>query len=370
MEKKLHELNFFDKYFPPPLYSEMPSIGVDISTKSLRFIELSQRGLKMEVGVFGERKITPNIVNSDDITKDENLKLSLKELRDKYGFRFVSVSLPDEKSFVFKMTIPKVALEEVRGAVYLRIEEQVPMKADEVLFDYAVINSNDDEENEHKNHMDVGVVAFPKKTAANFIKLFEEFDFLVVSLEVTAVALSNAIIKRNDPGTYMIANFGENTTGIYIVSHGIVLFSYKLNFGSETLDQSIKTQFGVSEAEVEDIKKGIHKKNTKDEMRKFYSQVNPITALRDEIKRIHKYWQTHSENGVVGSVIIDKIILCGRDLVLKDFDINLAASVGINVEIANVWENVFSLKDYIPPIFFEDSLNFATAIGLALPKID
>jgi hypothetical protein len=38
------------------------------------------------------------------------------------------------------------------------------------------------------------------------------------------------------------------------------------------------------------------------------------------------------------------------------------------VELANVWVNVLSFDNEIPPIEYLDSLNYATVVGLALPK--
>jgi hypothetical protein len=39
---------------------------------------------------------------------------------------------------------------------------------------------------------------------------------------------------------------------------------------------------------------------------------------------------------------------------------------GIRTEVADVWQNVFSFDDYIPPINKTDSLDFVVAIGLAI----
>jgi hypothetical protein len=36
----------------------------------------------------------------------------------------------------------------------------------------------------------------------------------------------------------------------------------------------------------------------------------------------------------------------------------------ISTSLANVWVNAFSLQDYIPDMSFEDSLRFASAVGL------
>jgi hypothetical protein len=42
--------------------------------------------------------------------------------------------------------------------------------------------------------------------------------------------------------------------------------------------------------------------------------------------------------------------------------------VKVPVRIANAWIACFSCDDFIPNISANDSLDFATAIGLSLPK--
>jgi hypothetical protein len=59
-------------------------------------------------------------------------------------------------------------------------------------------------------------------------------------------------------------------------------------------------------------------------------------------------------------------VLCGRDAGLVGFEEYLSFPLKIPVEVANVWQNVFSYNDYVPPISFLDSLDYASAVGLAL----
>ncbi len=96
--------------------------------------------------------------------------------------------------------------------------------------------------------------------------------------------------------------------------------------------------------------------------------MNVASALRDEIQRVYTYWLSHIEKtgGDTGAPF--KVLLAGRDSSIIGFREYMAMSLKMPVELVNVWANVFSFDDEIPPIEYLESLDYATVIGLALPK--
>jgi hypothetical protein len=57
-------------------------------------------------------------------------------------------------------------------------------------------------------------------------------------------------------------------------------------------------------------------------------------------------------------------LLSGSD-VLLGLDEYLTRSLDIPVKVANVWTNILSLDKYVPPINNRESLDYASALGLA-----
>lgn len=98
------------------------------------------------------------------------------------------------------------------------------------------------------------------------------------------------------------------------------------------------------------------------------SLVNVVSAMRDEIQRVCTYWFSHADKNGKDTTTAFKIILAGRDSSIIGFREYLALSLKMPVELANVWVNVLSFDNEIPPIEYLDSLNYATVVGLALPK--
>ena len=100
----------------------------------------------------------------------------------------------------------------------------------------------------------------------------------------------------------------------------------------------------------------------------FFSLMNAVSALKDELNKLSVYWSTHKDQAGEQERKITKIVLCGRDAGLSGFADYLSLSLQSRVEVANVWQNAFSLDEYIPPLPFDESLDYAAAVGLALPK--
>jgi cell division ATPase FtsA len=93
--------------------------------------------------------------------------------------------------------------------------------------------------------------------------------------------------------------------------------------------------------------------------------INEISVLRDEINKQYTYWETHNDNNKEHEKI-NRIILCGGDANLAGLSDYLELTMKIKVENANVWVNILNTEDSIPKMSFEQSLSYATVLGLAL----
>ncbi|MFH1030596.1 MAG: pilus assembly protein PilM [bacterium] len=94
-----------------------------------------------------------------------------------------------------------------------------------------------------------------------------------------------------------------------------------------------------------------------------------MTDLIEQIKKYLNYYQTHSfhEHLSPESKEIKKILLSGGGANLKGLASFLSSELRIPVDLANPWANILPKgKKEVPDLPFENSLSFATALGLAL----
>ncbi len=352
--------SFFD-HFPPPAFLDLPFVGLDISSKAVRVLELKHRNGQMEVGRFAERILTAPF-EAQNVAGNEELKKVLQSLQREFKLHYVKTTLPEEEAYLFKTEVEEGTQDAMRTSIEFHLEENVPISGEEALFDFHLFKKKD------TSHYEATVTVLPKLTIENYTKLFLECNMEPLSFLLEPTAISRAVVKKGDSSAYIIANLGEVKTGISIVSDQAIQFTSTVNIGSESFTTAISKEFNVSLEEAEKLKKekGLVREEENNDV--FFALANSVSVLKDEIERVFMYWHSLQDRGDPDAKKIVKVILCGKDSTLDGFRDHLAVSLKVPVELANVWENLFSFDEIIPPIAQADSVNYAACIGLLMPK--
>ena len=355
----------FHEFFPPPKFLEMPAVGLTISDDAISALELVRHKGVFAVGRFGRRVLSPGSISGGYVNDKNALVGELRALKNELKLDFVNASLSEEKAYLFKTKIPRVPRKEIRGVLEFKLEENVPIPVTDAIFDYTVITQAG---HDTGDHVDVGVTVLPTKVVETYGELLSAADIVPLSFEIEAQAISRAVIAKGDRSTYLLVNFGESKTGLFIVSDEVVHFTSTVAIGGMHITSAIAKYLSISMEEARTLKYEHAALRNKKNMDLFLSLMNVIAALKDEINKLSIYWHTHQDFGGESGKKIDKIILCGRDAGLTGFSEYLSLALQSTVEVGNVWRNTFSLDDYIPPLVFDESLDYAAAVGLALPK--
>ncbi|MDP6387965.1 MAG: pilus assembly protein PilM [Candidatus Pacebacteria bacterium] len=356
------EKSFFTRVFPTPKFLAMPAVGIDISDDSIRFVELVNKKEGKILSRFGEYKIPAGLVLNGEIQDVEKLSEELKKIKEENDIESIRASLPEEKVYLFQTHIPEDAKEDqIRSILEFRLEEHVPLSLKEAVFDYEIINRQDS-----KEHIDVSVAVYPKKTISKYTSAFNKAEMLSLSFEIEAQAISRAVIREGDDGTYMIVSFGKMRTGLAIISDGVLAFTSTLEVEEEGLSKAIMKHLSVPESDVARIKSKEGLVGSKSNKALFTALLDVVETLKDNIDKHYRYWRTRVDEKGNRVEQIEKIILCGENSNLKGLPEYLSGALKIPVERANVWINAFSFDDFIPEMTRFQSLSYAAAIGLAL----
>lgn len=350
-------------FLTPPRYLRMPAIGMDISDRSFKFVELTKNENHFELGRYGRKIIPEGLIKSGEIIDQqalsEFLRLSLKDS----DLNNIVLSLPEEKAFVGFVTLPKMSVSDIRGALELQIDEHVPFPASDVIFDYDLISLP-----EETDHTDVVIVAFPKKIVEAYLEVIKNAGLRPIIFEMEAHAVARAVLPKGEMATTMIVDFGRTRSSFVIVSSGIVRFTSTVNVAGEGLDKSIAKIFNVDIFEAERIKKEHGLVRTKENQEVFNALLPIVSAIREEIDRYLTFWKDHSQHlhGGSGGAEVQKIYLTGGDVNLLGLPEYLSYELKLPIELANPWSNITKFEDYIPELTYRESLSYATALGAAL----
>ena len=355
--------NSYNRFFPIPSFLLAPCFGLNISDQSLKFTEIVsvKDGIKLEK--YGKRKIDPGVMEFGKIKDSKKMQEILISLRKEEDINSARVSLPEELIYLFKIKLEKKDLENIRESIEFSLEEHVPLQAENAIFDYEILNENE-------QSLEVQVAVIQKDIIDNYISVFKNSGISVLSFELEAQALARVVVKKNDPDTYMIVDFGGKNTGISIVSNGIVEFASTVDVGGTMLTTMIEKSLGVSFEEAEKIKKeyGLQRNIQNKEI--FPTLLNTISILRDEIAKHFLYWNTHKDESGKDRPLIKKIIFCGGSSNLIGLSEYFSVSMKSNIQMADVWINIPSKDKNIQELSFKDSLSYASSLGLALGQFN
>ena len=90
------------------------------------------------------------------------------------------------------------------------------------------------------------------------------------------------------------------------------------------------------------------------------------SALADEVARLFHFWDTRRNEQGERLTPVARVLLVGGSANLKGLSDYIATRVQAPALHPNVWGRVCSFNEYIPPIDRPTSMQYATAVGLAL----
>ena len=352
---------------PPPAYLTMPCVGVDISDTSLKYLSFKPTIFEnepREIDLWGDITIPSGVITRGEVTDPKQLVSVLKEFKQKTGADFVRLSLPEEKAYLFETTIKNnTPHKDIRGLLEFKLEENVPIPAREVFFDYSIMPAHHDVAN-----VDVSVVAYPRQTIQSYYEACMEAALRPVSFEIEAQAMARAVVPKNMSGAALLVDFGKTRTGIGIVYKGALLYTSTVDIGGEQLSQVLRKELGDKpEAELTHIKNTIGLVKGTDSSVVRDALISTISVIKDEVATRMQYW--HLRSAADQERRITAVVLCGGSANLKGLPDYFTETLSIPAVRGNVWENAFSLEETVPPIGRRYSFGYASAIGLALKSV-
>ena len=332
MNKLLEKIK---KEIPVPEIIRFDHAGIDIGSDHIRHISFKKEGVDVFVNKYGVEKLPQTLNRRESLLNNNDFIDSLRKIQKEFKYKYVEVALPEEVAYVYTQEVTDGDIDTIRGQIEFKIEENVPLKADESIFDFTnvVLLKN------NTRLISVSVVA--KKTIDDYIDAFKKANMEVVSFLVQNQALSKSLVHKDDTNSYCIIAIEKKYIVVSIVHSGIVLYTST-------------------------ISKSLFDDNLNLERREIVEEV-----IKD-IYKIIMFWISYiEENKNYGFDKIKSIIVSSThsNIIESEFINMMTNKLGLQIDKPNVWINAFDINNQIPPIDKVESYQYATAIGLALPKL-
>lgn len=320
----------FFNLFPTPEYLLLSNAGLSITDDGVRFVELERGLFGQELKLTRHEKIPlpEGVVQSGFINDEEKLTSILSGLSERHGLKYVYATLPEERAYLFTTYIDKVPKEGLRDAVAFIIEANAPVSLANSVFDFEVV-----EESKETGKIKVAVSVISKKVADFYMQVFSAAGITPVSFDIESQAIARAVLPAGDRGTHLIINLSDKKAGFYVVEDRVVQFTTTVSFGSS-----------------------------------IHTNDSHTNDLKNEMSKVWSFWDTREST--TDRRKIGRIIFCGSHAGDKKLVTELTTDYSASVSVADVWGNVGVSVSDLPEDIYKDSLEYASAIGLALPHTD
>lgn len=348
-------------------FTTKKALGIDIGASSIKLVEVSLAGKKKRVENYAEFRFDSGengfrafdkdnlLLNSDDVA------MILQSLLKKVGIKQkkVAFSIPDFSTFFTTLSLPPMADAEVAQAVQFEARHYIPLPLSEVVFDWKIIDRQDDLPGPK---LKILLVAVPLKVLESYQRVANlcQLELKGLEAEVFGLVRSSASMeaekkKFQDPVCFV--DFGWQSTTVSIVENRNLRLSHSLDISGQSFTKALQEGLNISEKEAEKMKRenGFDPKNQK----AFQILSDKANLVAMEAEKIMQNF-SNSENKEV-----KEILLSGGTATIFGLKDYLAGRLQKNVSTVQP----FSQFEY--PIALEERMqalgpSFAVALGVAL----
>ncbi len=320
-------------------------------------MQFAHEGGRLVVGRYTQVPLEPGVIVDGDIEKEDTIEEVLRSLRLRERVRYAVASLSERKAYLYQTLVPHDQKDLIE-AVEFDLEAHVPLPPAETLFDFEVVR-------ESPAGIVVAVTAFARRVVESYERVFRAAGITLRALEIESHALLRAALSEKDRArVVMVVDMGKRSTRIAVADHGAVSYTATVDFGGDMLTTALQKRFNIEVAAAEEMKNArgfLMGDENKDVVEAVASS---ISVLRDELTRHLSYWNNPAPEDVPRDNV-DRVVIAGGNANMRGLAEYLSGTLYLPVVVADVWQNVFSLDEYIPTMPMNESLEFAPAIGLA-----
>lgn len=346
-----------------------PLIGVDISSSSVKMVELSKSPKKggYVVERYAIESLPKDAVSDGNINNLDAVSESLQRAWKRLGTRIknVSLALPAAAVITKKILLPAGMREEdLEYQVESEANQYIPFALEEVNLDFQVIGpapGNTDE-------VEVLLAASRKANVEDRVAAAQAAGLKVVVMDVEPYAAEMAFeqIRAQLPDGAVdkcvaLIDIGASVMNVNVLRNGQSVYSRDQQVGGGQLTQQIQGVFGLSAEEAESAKRngGLPDNYESDVLSPFRENV----AM--EIARALQFFFASTQYNEA-----DYIVLAGGCAALPGLDDAVATRTQVSAMVANPFA-LMTLSSRIKPRQLQaDAPSLIIACGLAMRRFD
>ena len=345
-----------------------PLLGLDITTSSVKLIELTLGGGQYRVESYAAEPTPHNAINEKAIVDAEAVGEAIRRAVKRSGARSkdAAIAISGDAAITKIIQMPKTLGEnELEGQVELQADQYIPFPMEEVSYDFQVIGPSEKD----PDMLDVLLVATRTENVEQRQAAVQAAGLTAKIVDVEAFALENAckLLTHQMPDgglerTIAVIDFGASSTTFSVLKDLKVIYTRDFAFGGQQLTEEIMRTYGLSMEEAGRAKKeGGLPSNYQPEV------LDPF--IDDMTQQVSRSLQFYLASGS-GREQPEKILVCGGCANIAGVDDVIASRVGIPAERGDPLGQMKISSRAKAQAVKKDATALLTACGLALRSFD
>lgn len=229
-------------------------VGIDISSSSIKLLELSRAGSRLRVDSFNVLILESDIVEEKTIKNKEALAEAINRLVGgaRTSTKAVAVALPDS-SVISKVIQVESGLSEyeIENQISFEADKYIPYPLEEINLDFCYLG----EHPANPEQDDVLIVACRSETINALTDTLREGHLVPKIVDVESYAMERACqlmsaqipaLEDSEDKIITIFDLGSSMTNLTVISNGEAIYSREELFGGEQLIAEIMSKYELS----------------------------------------------------------------------------------------------------------------------------
>ena len=341
-----------------------PLIGLDISSTSVKLMELSKTGKTYRIEGIGVEPLPASAVVEKNIAEVESVAESVKRAlaKSKVKSKNCAIAVSGSSVITKKITMPATLSEdEMEGQIQLEADQYIPYPLEEVNLDFQILGETED----NPETVDVLLAACRSENVDDRVAAVELAGLTpkIVDVEAYTVETAFSVMASHMPDqgvdkTIAIVDIGATMTSLSVIHDHRLIYTREQSFGGKQLTEEIMRRYGLSYEEAGLAKRqGGLPDNYEPEVLDPFKE----TAAQ-QVSRFLQFF--YSAGGPVGD--IDHLVLGGGTASLPGISELTESHIGVPTSIANPFADMSSSSRVNKANLESDAPSFLIATGLAI----
>jgi type IV pilus assembly protein PilM len=345
-----------------------PLIGLDITTSSVKLIELGGSEGQYRVESYAAEATPQNSVNEKAVVDPTSVGDAVRRAVKRSGARSreCAIAISGDAAITKIIQMPgSLAENELEGQVELQADQYIPFPMEEVSYDFEILGPSEND----PDMVDVLLVATRTENVEQRQAAVEAAGLKARIVDVEAFALENAcrLLKHQMPNqgqghNVAVVDFGASSTTFSVLRDLKVIYTRDFAFGGQQLTEEIMRTYGLSHEDAGRAKKeGGLPSNYEPEV------LDPF--IDDMTQQVRRSLQFFLASGG-GREQPDQILVCGGCANIPGVADVIGSRVGVPTEIGNPLGDMKLASRARSAGVMKDATALLTACGLALRSFD